>query len=85
MIGFQIAPMRPRNSLSLEALQNHAQEISTRQSDCNQLIRSTGKVQCRVPAPAAGNLERDLAEASSGRIVTARLAELQVGADLQPR
>lgn len=38
----------------------------------------------RVPAPTVEGIERDLAEASSGRIVTSRLAELQVGADLQP-
>ncbi|HYF92143.1 MAG TPA: YigZ family protein [Symbiobacteriaceae bacterium] len=39
---------------------------------------------CRLLASAAGALESDLAEASSGRIQVQRLRELQVGADLQP-
>lgn len=41
-------------------------------------------ITCRVLASAAGDLENELAEASSGRIRTERLADLQVDADLQP-
>jgi uncharacterized YigZ family protein len=41
-------------------------------------------ITCRVLAAAAGDLESGLAEASSGRIRAQRLAEIQVGADLQP-
>ena len=41
-------------------------------------------ITCRVLAAAAEVLESELAEASSGRILTERLAEVQVDADLQP-
>lgn len=52
----------------------------TLDSDFGQHVTIT----CRVPAAAADHLEGELAEASSGRIMTERLAEVQVGADLQP-
>jgi uncharacterized YigZ family protein len=41
-------------------------------------------ITCRVLASVAEVLESELAEASSGRIGTERLAEVQVDADLQP-
>jgi uncharacterized YigZ family protein len=41
-------------------------------------------ITCRVLATAADVLESELAEASSGRIVTIRLGEVLVGNDLQP-
>jgi uncharacterized YigZ family protein len=41
-------------------------------------------ITCRVPAAAVDRLEGELAEASSGSVCTERLAQIMVGADLQP-